>query len=126
MNNVNFVNVNNVNLKCECCQIYITKDEEYRDGNLIYCLQCVQSKKMDDNLHEMYHVEWNYCEHCRNLVMEEDFVGNCHIQIKCKQSIKNKIKNNNEYYSRGYTHLCRNCCTVVPIKNDVINKCILE
>ena len=43
MNNVN------INLKCECCKIYIAKNEEYRDENIIYCLQCVQSKKMDED-----------------------------------------------------------------------------
>jgi hypothetical protein len=120
MNNVN------INLKCECCKIYIAKNEEYRDENIIYCLQCVQSKKMDEDDNEMDNeMEWNYCENCRNLVMEEDFVGNCHIQIKCKESIKNKIKIN-EYYSRGYTHLCKNCCTVINLKNEQIIKCILE
>ena len=66
--------VNNMNLKCECCKIYIAKNEEYRQINryrnhLVYCLDCVQSKKMDDNIPEICHNEWNYCENCRNLIL---------------------------------------------------------
>jgi hypothetical protein len=109
----------NIVLKCECCEIYIPKNEEYRDGNLIYCLQCVQSKKMDDNLHEMYHIDWNYCEHCRNLILEEDFVGSCNIQINCRK-INDRVKN-------GYYHLCKDCSTTRILDNkEKIVKCILE
>jgi hypothetical protein len=117
---------NNLSLKCECCKIYIAKNEEYRNGNLIYCLDCVQSKKMDDNIPEICHIEWNYCENCRNLILEKDFRGPCNIQKKCKEKLDEYI-NNNEYYRRGYTHLCKNCCTVTYLnKNESIVKCLLE
>lgn len=83
-------------MKCECC----TKNVEdcFYDGNISYCFECVSTKKIDENIHESEKVEWEFCQHCKNIIRMEDFIGNCDMILSCKDRV-----------NKGYSHLCKDC-----------------
>jgi hypothetical protein len=100
-------------MKCECCK-KVDKNQKGEkgskspkantdsnflyDGEWMYCYDCVHTKKIDKNIHETERVEWDYCEHCKNIVPIHMAIGECDIMMACKQQLKH-----------GYRHLCTNC-----------------
>jgi hypothetical protein len=93
-------------MNCDCCKNFLNPISIFKDGNLLYCLSCVKSKEIDKDLHELYKIDWEYCEYCKNLVLLSDFHGSCQSQKNCKINFK-----------FGFSHLCKDC-----IKN---NNCLL-
>lgn len=81
-------------MKCTCCK---NVESSINDGKWSYCIECVKTKKIDENIPENERVEWEYCELCKNIVRMEDFIGQCDMLLACKES-----------YS-GFYHLCKDC-----------------
>ena len=94
-------------MKCECCKKSIDLSLCFNDGSIVYCLECVSTKKIDENIHESELIEWDYCENCKNIVRIEDFVGPCDMLIACKQKTKT-----------GFLHLCSDCGTKYDHSNN--------
>jgi len=103
--------------KCYVCKKSIRKNELFWDGNWSYCLDCVESKKIDSEYSDSTPVEWRYCQNCRNIVSLKDYIGKCDIQLECK-NFKPYIEKD-----KGYDHLCFECGK--SIKN-VTYCCICE
>lgn len=85
-------------MNCHYCKNVLNPFHTYYDGNLSYCLSCVESKDIDKDLHELYKIDWEYCQNCKNIILLSDFKGPCQSQTKCKLKFKYSL-----------SHLCKDC-----------------
>ena len=96
-------------MKCACCE----NESSIYDGFWTYCLTCVKTKKIDETIPETERVEWEYCQHCKNIIRMEDFIGPCDMLLACKQR-----------EPMGYTHLCSDCGTTYDHSDQKLTSCL--
>ena len=93
-------------MNCNTCQLFLQDVLLFWDGKIPYCFQCVNTKKIDE---EVYcdPVDWKYCDSCQQIVAKEHYIGPCDIQMKCVDVKRHLMPYN------GFEHLCKDCCVKV-------------